>query len=103
MDTRKKYILPPVVAEDSPAFKDPSFSSIKPACVWKSVGKFTDIKYEVSTGSDEGIGKITINRPEKRNAFRPQTVAELLTAFDMARNDAAIGVVILTGQGDWAF
>ena len=103
MDTRKKYVLPPAVEQDSPAFKDPSFSSIKLACEWKSVGKFTDIKYEVSTGSDEGIAKITINRPEKRNAFRPQTVAELLTAFDMARDDATVGVVILTGQGDWAF
>jgi len=103
VDTRKKYELAPVVAESSPAFTDPGFSSITPACGWESYGDFTDIKYELSTGDDAGIAKITINRPEKRNAFRPQTVKELLEAFDMARDDAEVGVVILTGQGDWAF
>jgi naphthoate synthase len=92
-----------VVTPDSPAFKNPGHSSLTPACSWESVGTFTDIKYEVSTGADAGIAKITINRPEKRNAFRPQTVAEMLTALDMARDDSSIGAVILTGQGDWAF
>lgn len=103
MDTRNKYVLPPVVADGSPAKIDPSYSSIKLACDWKSVGKYQDIKFEVSTGADSGIAKITINRPEKRNAFRPQTVKELIHALDAARDDTSVGVVILTGQGDWAF
>ncbi len=51
----------------------------------------------------EGIAKITINRPEKRNAFRPQTVTELIKAFDLARDDNEVGVIILTGKGDLAF
>lgn len=66
---------------------------------WVEQGNFKDIIYEVM----EGIAKITINRPEVRNAFRPQTLAELAKAFDMARDDPAIGVVILTGQGPLAF
>ena len=103
MDTRTKYVLPPVVAEDSPAFTDPAHSSITPGAVWEQVGDFTDIRYEVSTGDDQGIAKITINRPEKRNAFRPQTLFELQDAFNRARDDDSVGVIILTGQGDWAF
>ncbi|NDB18851.1 MAG: 1,4-dihydroxy-2-naphthoyl-CoA synthase, partial [Actinobacteria bacterium] len=66
---------------------------------WQSAASYSDIKYEVA----EGIAKITINRPQVRNAFRPQTVAELLDAFDRARDDDRIGAIILTGQGDWAF
>jgi naphthoate synthase len=103
VDTRKLYELPPVVAADSPAFKDPGFSSVVAACEWKAVGSWSDIKYELSQGDAEGIAKITINRPEKRNAFRPQTIKELLAAFDLARDDVQVGVIILTGQGDWAF
>lgn len=103
MDTRNRYVLSPVVAEGSPAFTDPSHSSAIPACEWEVQGEFSDIRYEVSTGDDAGIAKITINRPHKRNAFRPQTIQELLVAFDMARDDSEIGVIILTGQGDWAF
>lgn len=103
MDTRTKYVLPPVVAEDSPAFTDPAHSSITPGAVWEQVGDFTDIRYEVSTGDDQGIAKITINRPKKRNAFRPQTLFELQDAFNRARDDDSVGVIILTGQGDWAF
>jgi len=60
---------------------------------------FTDIKYEIG----DGIAKITINRPEVRNAFRPQTIIELKAAFDLARDNAQVGVIILTGQGDEAF
>lgn len=67
---------------------------------WKSIRKFKDIKYERTA---DGIAKITINRPEVRNAFRPQTVAEMREAFDMARDDAETGVVILTGEGSDAF
>jgi len=103
MDTRTKYILPPVVADDSPAKNDPSYSSITTACDWARSGDYTDIILERSTGEDSGIAKITINRPEKRNAFRPQTVQELIHAFDVVRDDPSVGVVILTGQGDWAF
>jgi naphthoate synthase len=103
MDTRTKYVLPPVVADDSPAKNDPSYSSIIPACGWDRHGDYTDIIFETSTGDAAGIAKITINRPEKRNAFRPQTVKEMIHALDLARDDQSIGVVILTGQGDWAF
>lgn len=60
---------------------------------------FSDIVYE--TG--DGIAKITINRPEVRNAFRPQTIIELKEAFDIARDDESVGVVILTGAGEEAF
>ena len=60
---------------------------------------FTDIKYQVA----DGIAKITINRPEVRNAFRPQTIIELKSAFDLARDNSEVGVIILTGQGDEAF
>ncbi|PIA61920.1 hypothetical protein AQUCO_00200128v1 [Aquilegia coerulea] len=63
--------------------------------------EFIDIIYEKAVG--EGIAKITINRPEKRNAFRPQTVKEMMRAFDDARFDSSIGVIILTGKGTQAF
>jgi naphthoate synthase len=66
---------------------------------WISSGSFGDITYE----SAEGIAKITINRPEVRNAFRPQTLFELQDAFNMARDDDSVGVVILTGAGSEAF
>ncbi len=62
-----------------------------------------DIRYEKSTGAGAGIAKITIARPEVRNAFRPRTVIEMSRAFEDAREDAAVGVVILTGEGDEAF
>lgn len=68
---------------------------------WKSVSGFEDIVYEKADG--EAIARITINRPEVRNAFRPQTVHELSQAFADARDDESIGVVILTGAGDDAF
>jgi naphthoate synthase len=66
---------------------------------WQSRGDYTDIRYEVA----EGIAKITIDRPEVRNAFRPQTVKELIHAFDVARDDVEVGVIILTGEGPDAF
>ena len=69
--------------------------------MWKSEQDFEDIKYETA---DEGkIAKISINRPEVRNAFRPKTVHELLRAFDLAHDDPNVGVIILTGEGDLAF
>jgi naphthoate synthase len=61
--------------------------------------EYTDIVYETA----EGIAKITINRPEVRNAFRPTTLFELSHAFDAARDDPGIGVIILTGAGTQAF
>jgi naphthoate synthase len=70
---------------------------------WKPEGDYTDIRYELAEGAEEGIAKVTINRPEVRNAFRPRTVAELSHAFERARNDPAVGVVILTGEGPLAF
>ena len=66
---------------------------------WISSGSFGDITYE----SAEGIAKITINRPEVRNAFRPQTLFELQDAFNIARDDDSVGVVIFTGAGSEAF
>jgi hypothetical protein len=71
-----------------------------PVPEWKVVPGFTDIIY---AKADEGIAKITINRPEVRNAFRPETVKEMQAAFDDARDDANIGVIILTGEGKEAF
>ena len=66
---------------------------------WQVSGEYTDILYHKS----EGIAKITINRPEVRNAFRPLTVFEMSKALADAREDESIGVVILTGQGEKAF
>ena len=73
--------------------------TIAPAAEWVSDGEWRDIRYETA----EGIAKITIDRPEVRNAFRPLTTAELIRAFGNARDDPAIGVVVLTGQGPLAF
>jgi naphthoate synthase len=67
---------------------------------WTAVSGYTDILY---AKCDEGIAKITINRPEVRNAFRPETVREMQAAFNDAREDPDVGVVILTGQGREAF
>ena len=78
---------------------DPAQSSIEPAADWQPAGEYRDIRYETA----EGIAKITINRPEVRNAFRPQTLFELADAFNAARDDDGIGVIILTGAGDLAF
>ena len=61
---------------------------------------YSDIRYHKST---DGIAKITINRPEVRNAFRPQTVKEMITAFSDARFDENIGVIVLTGEGEKHF
>lgn len=66
---------------------------------WQPAGHYTDILYETYSG----IAKITINRPQVRNAFRPETVTELMDAFARARDDAQIGVILLRGAGDQAF
>ena len=67
---------------------------------WTSAAEFEDIRYELS---GDGIAKITIDRPEKRNAFRPQTIIELSQAFNLAREDTTVGVIIFTGEGSLAF
>jgi naphthoate synthase len=67
---------------------------------WTPAGEYSDIRYELS---GDGIAKITINRPEVRNAFRPQTLFQLSEAFDRARDDAEVGVIVLTGEGPHAF
>ncbi|MBA3628963.1 MAG: 1,4-dihydroxy-2-naphthoyl-CoA synthase [Actinobacteria bacterium] len=67
--------------------------------VWAASGDYEDIVYETSGG----IAKITIDRPEVRNAFRPKTLFELSRAFDAARDDPAVGVIIFTGRGPLAF
>jgi naphthoate synthase len=66
-------------------------------------GPYTDIRYEKSAAPDQGIAKITIARPEVRNAFRPRTVIEISRALEDAREDTEIGVVVLTGEGTDAF
>jgi naphthoate synthase len=69
------------------------------AIQWTKAADYNDIKYELH----EGIAKITIDRPEVRNAFRPQTLFELEDAFNKAQNDPEVGVIVLTGEGPEAF
>src|SRR5919204_2555178 len=85
----------PIRHKDAPAEED-----LYAPVSWRDGGGgFSDIRYEVA----DGIAKITIDRPERRNAFRPQTLAELRQAFASARDDLAVGAVILTGAGPDAF
>jgi naphthoate synthase len=70
---------------------------------WQSAGEYEDIRYETGAGDAAGIAKITIDRPEVHNAFRPETVLELSDAFTKAREDLDVGVIILTGEGPNAF
>ena len=67
--------------------------------LWQSAKTYSDILYDTA----EGIAKITINRPERRNAFRPETIKQLIDAFHHAHHDNSIGVIILTGAGNDAF
>jgi naphthoate synthase len=66
---------------------------------WTPIKPYTDIRFE----HFEGIAKITINRPEVYNAFRPETTKEMIDAMEIAREDQRIGVVVITGEGDKAF
>lgn len=75
-------------------------SHLPPVPEWHRAGEFTDIVYEKCS---DGIAKITINRPQVHNAFRPQTVMEMSRVLNDARNDADVGVIILTGMGENAF
>lgn len=70
---------------------------------WRKVRDYTDILYEHGLEDAAGIAKITINRPEVRNAFRPETVMEMIDALSHARDDRSIGVILLTGAGHEAF
>ena len=74
-------------------------TTIRTAADWQASGDYGDIRYETA----DGIAKITIRRPEVRNAFRPRTLFELRDAFELARDDPAVGVIVLTGAGDEAF
>jgi naphthoate synthase len=73
--------------------------TIRPAADWRPAHEYQDIRYEIA----DGIAKITIDRPEVRNAFRPETVIELSDAFNRARENTDVGVIILTGEGPLAF
>jgi naphthoate synthase len=86
------------VIEGSPIDPVEAFRS-QPLPAWERRGEYTDVIYEVG----EGIARLTINRPERRNAFRPQTLFELANAFERARDDVTVGAIILTGAGPDAF
>ncbi|MEA2353496.1 MAG: naphthoate synthase [Thermoleophilaceae bacterium] len=73
--------------------------TIRTAADWQPAAEYEDIRYEIA----DGIAKITIDRPEVRNAFRPETVVELRDAFERAREDTDVGVIVLTGEGPLAF
>ena len=73
--------------------------TIRPAADWQSAGEYEDIRYEIAGG----IAKITIDRPEVRNAFRPETLVEISAALERAREDTSVGVIVLTGEGPLAF
>ena len=73
--------------------------AIRPAADWQPAGEYEDIRYETA----EGIAKLTIDRPEVRNAFRPETLIELSDALNRAREDTTVGVIVLTGEGPLAF
>jgi len=73
--------------------------TIAPAADWQAEAAFSDIRYETA----EGIAKITIDRPEVRNAFRPQTIVEISQALERAREDTSVGVIVLAGEGPLAF
>ena len=70
---------------------------------WSTAGEFTDIRYEKAAAKGGSIAKITIDRPEVRNAFRPLTIVEISRALEDAREDSSVGAIILTGEGPLAF
>jgi naphthoate synthase len=73
--------------------------TIRAGADWRAAGDYQDIRYELA----DGIAKITIDRPEVRNAFRPETLIEISDALERAREDTSVGVVVLTGEGPLAF
>jgi naphthoate synthase len=88
-----------MATQDTTWAEEQARRSIRPAAEWRSAGDYGDIRYEVA----EGIAKITIDRPDVRNAFRPETLIELSDALERAREDSSVGVVVLTGEGPLAF
>jgi naphthoate synthase len=76
---------------------------VTPSVSWTATGEYSDIRYELSDEPTAGIAKITIDRPEVRNAFRPQTLFQLRDAFNRAQDDPSVGVIVLTGEGPDAF
>jgi naphthoate synthase len=76
-----------------------STRTIRAGADWRAAGDYEDIRYELA----DGIAKVTIDRPEVRNAFRPETLIELSDALERAREDTSVGVIILTGEGPLAF
>src|SRR3954465_8251274 len=72
---------------------------LRPAADWQPAGEYEDIRFETA----DGIAKITIDRPEVHNAFRPQTLIEISDALERAREDMDVGVIVLTGEGPRAF
>ena len=82
-----------------PIKREPGSRTIPDWKIGVGTENFTDVRYEIA----EGMAKITINRPEVRNAFRPETLAELQNAFNLARDDDKVGVIIFTGAGSEAF
>jgi naphthoate synthase len=73
--------------------------AIRPGAEWRAAGEYEDIRFEVA----DGIAKITIDRPEVRNAFRPETLIEISDALERAREDTGVGAIVLTGEGPLAF
>ncbi|MDQ3720984.1 MAG: 1,4-dihydroxy-2-naphthoyl-CoA synthase [Actinomycetota bacterium] len=89
-----------MAASDTAAWtEEQARREIRPAADWQPAGDYEDIRFETA----EGIAKLTIDRPEVRNAFRPETLIELSDALDRAREDSTVGVIVLTGEGPLAF
>jgi len=89
-----------MAASDTAAWaEEQARREIRPAADWQPAGDYEDIRFETA----EGIAKLTIERPEVRNAFRPETLIELSDALDRAREDPTVGVIVLTGEGPLAF
>jgi len=89
-----------MAASDTAAWaEEQARREIRPAAEWQRAGEYEDIRFELA----EGIAKITIDRPEVRNAFRPETLIEVSDALDRAREDSTVGVIVLTGEGPLAF
>ena len=92
------------MSPSAPRLPAPRDGVIKPAVEWRSEATYDDIRYEIADVAAGGrVAKITINRPDVRNAFRPHTVIEMAEAFERAREDLSVGAVILTGEGALAF
>jgi naphthoate synthase len=102
-----------MATQDTTWAEEQARRTIRPAAGWRSAGDYGDIRYELAdltpaaaaraTPARSRIAKITIDRPEVRNAFRPETLIELSDALERAREDTSVGVVVLTGEGPLAF